>query len=125
MLTVTKRFRFEAAHHLPLYDGPCHNVHGHSYVLDVTVTGKVRKSGTETGMIADFSVIKKLVKDTILNDLDHSDLNKVYENPTAEVMVHDIFMRLVPVMNRKGLTVTSCRLWETDTSYAEYTSEVI
>ena len=54
MLTVTKHFGFEACHHLPYYEGACHNVHGHSYKLDVTVGGQIIKDGPKQGMIIDF-----------------------------------------------------------------------
>ncbi|MBR6908475.1 6-carboxytetrahydropterin synthase, partial [bacterium] len=58
MLTVTKIFKFEAAHWLPFYDGACHNLHGHSYKLEVTVTGEVKENvkNPQCGMIIDFSV---------------------------------------------------------------------
>ena len=39
IIRVTKEFRFEMAHALWNYDGPCSNVHGHSYILYVTFQG--------------------------------------------------------------------------------------
>ena len=64
MTTVTKLFEFEACHHLPHYDGACHNLHGHSYKLEVTVSGQVSKNENDPkcGMIIDF-------KDLITNIL--------------------------------------------------------
>ena len=56
MTTVTKIFKFEACHNLPHYEGACHNLHGHSYKLEVTVGGTVETStnNPKCGMIVDF-----------------------------------------------------------------------
>ena len=74
VIRITKEFQFEMAHALLGYDGPCKNIHGHSYKLDVTVKGNV-KAGTEDsdeGMVVDFGIIKKLVKELIVDEFDHS-----------------------------------------------------
>ena len=122
MITVTKQFMFEACHRLPHYDGACHNLHGHSYKLEVTVGGDITDSNSpKCGMIIDFKDLKKIVKDVAVDKYDHSYLNDFFPNPTAEIMVeqiaHDISNSL-PV----GVYLVSCKLWETATSYAEYNS---
>ena len=63
-IRVTKEFRFEAAHALKGYDGPCRNIHGHSYELSGTVTGTpvTDRQSTKQGMVVDFGDLKKLVK---------------------------------------------------------------
>ena len=73
MLSVTKIFRFEMAHALYGYAGKCKNIHGHSYVLHVTVTSSVNKQGylPAPGLIFDFKDLKKIVDDLILQKLDH------------------------------------------------------
>lgn len=73
-IRITKEFKFEMAHALLGYDGPCKNIHGHSYHLSVTLKGKPsEKSGvSETGMVADFSVLKKIVNAEIIEAFDHS-----------------------------------------------------
>lgn len=119
MLTVTKHFGFEACHHLPYYEGACHNVHGHSYKLDVTVGGQVIKDGPKQGMIIDFKDLKKIVKENVVDKLDHSDLNNIYANPTAELMVTDIAYSIMQKLP-KEVYLVSVKLWETEDSYAEY-----
>jgi len=114
MITVTKVFEFEAAHHLPNYDGKCSKIHGHSYKLEVEV-GRKNKSTYPT-MILDFSVLKKIVKEKIIDRLDHSYLNDIFEYPTAEAMVNWIRTELA----HTELFVERIRLWETSTSYAEW-----
>ena len=119
MLTVTKHFGFEACHHLPYYEGACHNVHGHSYKLDVTVEGQIIKDGPKQGMIIDFKDLKKIVKENVVDKLDHSDLNEFYANPTAELMVTDIAYSIMQKLP-KEVYLVSVKLWETEDSYAEY-----
>lgn len=123
MLTVTKRFTFEACHHLPYYEGACHRLHGHSYKLNVTVTGDriTDKDNPKCGMIIDFKDLKKIVNKEVVDRYDHTDLNTFFENPTAENMVvamaHDIEHNLP-----EGVKLVSVKLWETEDSYAEYTA---
>ena len=66
-IRVTKEFRFEAAHALKGYDGPCKNVHGHSYELSVTVIGIpiADRQSTKLGMVMDFGDLKKIIKKQI------------------------------------------------------------
>ena len=73
MLSVTKIFRFEMAHALYGYAGKCKNIHGHSYVLHVTVTSSVNQQGylPAPGLIFDFKDLKKIVDDLILQKLEH------------------------------------------------------
>lgn len=122
MLTVTKRFHFEACHHLPHYEGACHNLHGHSYKLEVTVGGYVitDKKNSKCGMIVDFKDLKDIVYKEVVSRYDHSNLNDWFENPTAEIMVRDIAKTISKNLPR-NCHLVSCRLWETEDSYAEYT----
>lgn len=121
MLSVTKIFEFEACHHLPNYDGACKNLHGHSYKLEVTVGGLINRdeSSPKCGMIIDFKDLKALVDEVAVNKYDHTNLNQFFDCPTAENMVntiaHDIIRELPD-----DLTLISCKLWETSTSYAEW-----
>lgn len=121
MVTVTKQFMFEASHKLPYYEGACHNLHGHSYKLEVTVIGDIIKdtNHAKRGMIIDFKDLKDIVKKVAVDKYDHSYLNVFFENPTAEIMVHKIAMDIMKELP-KGVTLVSCKLWETTTSYAEY-----
>ncbi|MGZ4116332.1 MAG: 6-pyruvoyl trahydropterin synthase family protein, partial [Bacteroidia bacterium] len=61
-IRVTKEFKFEMAHALLGHDGPCKNIHGHSYQLSVTLKGKPINdpSNPKTGMVVDFIDLKKL-----------------------------------------------------------------
>lgn len=118
----TKEFEFEAAHHLLNYEGACARVHGHSYKLQVTVSGEVYTSGllqATDHMVLDFKELKKIVEDKIIRTHDHADLNELYPNPTAEVMVVKMYGEILESLPR-DVRLESVKLWETSTSFAEY-----
>ncbi len=118
--SVTKLFEFEAAHHLPNYDGACKNLHGHTYKMEVEVA-RLGGRDKDSGMIIDFKNLKATVNELIINRFDHSNLNDFFELPTAEVMVEWVFDELKRYYDahKKGVIMKRVRLWETSTSYAE------
>jgi 6-pyruvoyltetrahydropterin/6-carboxytetrahydropterin synthase len=71
---VTKKFTFDMAHALFGYDGPCKNIHGHTYHLSVTLIGSPTQDTDDVklGMVIDFSDLKKIIKDAILEKFDHA-----------------------------------------------------
>lgn len=123
MLTITKRFKFEASHFLPNHEGKCGRFHGHSYKLYVTVTGRIHNKGSNAGMIMDFSELKDIVNEYVINPFDHSDLNDFFNNPTAELIVDYIGKLLFTILKEKDIALVSVKLWETEDSYAEYKPE--
>ena len=126
MVYITRRFKFDAAHHLPYYDGKCHNIHGHTYHLDVTIGGvPIREpSNPKCGMVMDFHDLNTLVKSLVIDKYDHQDLNQFFGNPTAEVMVQEIAKTIgtnLPHDNgAEDIFLQSVKLWETEDSYAEW-----
>lgn len=90
-----RRFTFDAAHYLPGYEGPCKNLHGHTWTLDV---GIGRKLGEDEKFIIDFSTLKKLVQDKIIDTLDHQCINQIDElehiYPSCENLARWIAMTL-------------------------------
>jgi 6-pyruvoyltetrahydropterin/6-carboxytetrahydropterin synthase len=140
-IRVTKSFTFEMAHALWNYDGPCRNIHGHSYQLFVTVSGQPNLdiNNTKLGMVIDFSDLKKIVNQCVVDFFDHSvvissrasqpDIERVEQmfekfyvvdyQPTCENLVIDMVDR---IRARLPLHVSlfSLRLVETATSYAEW-----
>lgn len=117
MITVTKVFEFEASHYLPEYEGPCQNLHGHSYKLEVEVSGPPLEKGSYPSMVCDFKDLKTVVTQRILRVFDHNHLNKFFDLPTAENMVEWIVKELRSIFDNCLVRV---RLWETSSSYAEW-----
>jgi len=114
-ISITKQFRFEAGHSLPNHDGKCRNNHGHSYLLEVTITGPIIQDGAKEGMVMDFVDISKFVDTEIISQWDHQFLNDILPfTTTAENLANEVFKRL-----KNHIPVTKVRLWETSKSYVE------
>jgi 6-pyruvoyltetrahydropterin/6-carboxytetrahydropterin synthase len=118
-LVVGKIFKFDAAHRLPNYDGPCSRYHGHEYKLEVQVK---RRVDTKTNMVMDFSKLKDKVKESVINRFDHYSLNAFFKNPTAESMIKSIWEILMFESQIKGLH--QLILWETSDSYCKITDKM-
>ena len=73
-LRVSRKFTFEMAHALWNYDGPCRNIHGHSYQLFVTLSGEAStdQESPKLGMVMDFTDLKKIVRKSVVEVFDHS-----------------------------------------------------
>lgn len=89
-------------------------MHGHSYRLEVSVRGPIRTEGPARGMIEDFDEIRRIVRETAIDVLDHTTLNDFIENPTAEHIVMWIWKRLGGALAGLDELV----LWETANSCA-------
>jgi 6-pyruvoyltetrahydropterin/6-carboxytetrahydropterin synthase len=140
---VTKQFTFDMAHALYGHDGPCKNIHGHTYRLHVTVLGTVMQNEkAKNGMVMDFVDMKSMVKEVILKDFDHAlvlNRNAPYANlvslqndferiillpfqPTCENLLIEFKNRLCHFFN-SHLQLVAIKLEETPTSYAEWRRE--
>ena len=113
---VIRTFRFDAAHRLPNVPAGhrCANLHGHSYRVDVHVSGPVDE---RTGWVMDFGRIKQLVE-PVLAQVDHRCLNDVpgLPNSTSEMIAKFLFDRIA--RDLPGLSAVV--VWESDTSRAVY-----
>ena len=111
--SIRKTFTFDAAHKLEWHTGKCRNLHGHTYRLEVVVAGELDAHG----VVVDFDDVRTCVAEAVLEDYDHSYLNELIENPTAEMLCEDIARRL----RAHGLCPSEITLWETPTSSATIT----
>lgn len=128
LLTISKKFRFEAAHVLPWHDGKCSRLHGHSYVLEVSIRGPIKPDNPEdpqSGMVMDFARLGSLVKTTVETKLDHHSLNDLMHNPTAENLVDYLVTLWVGPLHAEGVKLMRVRLYETETSWAEWNRMVL
>jgi 6-pyruvoyltetrahydropterin/6-carboxytetrahydropterin synthase len=89
-MLVTKAFTFDAAHALTKYYGKCENMHGHMYRLEVTVDGPIQ----DNGMVLDFVLLNRIVKREVISKLDHTTLNSLFDNPSAELIAIWIWEQL-------------------------------
>lgn len=139
VLRITKEFRFEGAHALSGYDGKCRNIHGHSYLLYITVKGKVLMgtNSPKEGMVVDFKELKTVVNNNIIDKFDHAlilrhdtplaqELAASYPNvievdfqPSTENLIchfADILRDKLP----QGAELFSIKMYETAGSFAEW-----
>lgn len=110
-MIITKEFLFNAAHKLDNYKGDCAKLHGHTYKLQIAVSGKVDKNG----FVIDFKELKKIAEEKAVKELDHAYLNKFIKNPTAENISVWIWNRLSPYLD-----LYEIKLWETPSSFVTY-----
>lgn len=143
-IRLTKEFQFDMAHALSNYDGKCKNIHGHTYKLFVTVIGEPINdvNNPKNGMVMDFGDLKKIVKKHIYDTHDHHvavfanskhgeikfedyDIELIQRKnyqPTCENMV----LEFVDILKRElpdYVKLHSVRLYETPTSFAEWSAE--
>lgn len=133
MYSVTKRIEFCYGHRLLDYDGVCRHPHGHNALVEIEV-GTAQLDGRD--MVCDFGDIKRVVKGWIDQELDHKMLLRrddplvtalqalgepvflLDSNPTVECIARLIFEYAV----QQGFPVVRVRVWETPSSFAEYSS---
>ncbi len=142
IVRITKEFRFEGAHALKNYDGKCKHIHGHSYIMYVTIKGEPiqDKESPKNGMLIDFTDLKSIVNNHIINKFDHSlvlrddsplaeEIAQAYQNviifdfqPTCENIV-SYFAQIIKEHLPQNLELHSIKLYETATSYVEWFAE--
>lgn len=97
-MELFKIFQIEAAHWLPNVpaEHKCRRLHGHSFRIEVHVSGEV---GEESGWVMDFADLKRAFQ-PLFDRLDHRCLNDIeeLENPTSENLARWIWVRLEPVL---------------------------
>lgn len=98
---------FDAAHRLPGYQGKCANLHGHTYRAEVVIEGQVGPQG----FVMDFYHLKRILG-SALQDLDHSNLNDLLPNPTAELIAEWLCQRLKKDLEGTSVRLVSLKLWE-------------
>ena len=125
MYTLKVEGAFEAAHRVAGYPGKCDRLHGHNWVVEATVKGTELD---ELGMLVDFKVIKKALKNT-LERFDHRYLNELAPfkeglNPTAENLSRIIFEELEESeVFRRDSQLAAVTVFESPKSSVTYTKD--
>ncbi|WP_410985060.1 6-pyruvoyl trahydropterin synthase family protein [Bacillus cereus] len=140
-VTICKVFSFDSAHQLLNHKGKCANIHGHTYKLEIKLKALPIASDnpSEEGFVIDFSDLKKIVKDQIIDKMDHAFLAQGNE-PTYEAIkssgtkvyhlgfrstVENLATYICWSLKKSGLPMYSVRLWETPTGWAEVLADDI
>ncbi|HIE91078.1 MAG: 6-carboxytetrahydropterin synthase QueD [Methylophilaceae bacterium] len=146
-MEITTRLEFDSGHRIPNHKSQCRNLHGHRYVIEITLGGDIIKDeqASEGGMVMDFSDVKRIARESIVDVWDHAFI--VYKNdqvvldflntipdhktvvfetvPTAENMVAEAFRILKDQYQdvySNHLTLSRVRLYETPNSWADATT---
>lgn len=134
MVYLTRVEHFNAAHRLfnehwsaernAEVFGKCANAnwHGHNYELHVTIKGE---PSTETGFIFNAKTLGELIRDVIIEQVDHRNLNVDVEFmkgkfTSAENVAIGIWNELQPHIEKAGAQLHAIKLFETPRIYVEY-----
>ncbi|MFM7388552.1 MAG: 6-pyruvoyl trahydropterin synthase family protein [Bacteroidota bacterium] len=134
-MKIVRRATFNAAHRLYRKDwsnekndavfGLCNNVnfHGHNYVLEVGIEGKI---DPETGYVIDVKILKDIISSQVTDRYDHKNLNmdcpEFFDlNPTVENIAMVCYNNLLPHLVAYGKL--SIKLYETEKNWVEYAGE--
>ena len=145
-MQITTRLEFDAGHRIPNHKSQCRNLHGHRYALEITLSGDIimQKEVSEDGMVMDFSDVKKIARESVVDVWDHAFLvfkgdqvvldflNSLLNHktvifptvPTAENMAAEAFKILKnQYQDTYGnhLKLERVRLYETPNSWADAT----
>lgn len=137
MFTLQTSASFDSAHFLKGYEGKCSNIHGHRWVVEVTVGAEeVAEEGQIRGMVVDFKILKEDLN-RLADELDHSlvveegslkettkkalleEEFRIVElpfRPTAENLAEYFFDE----MEEKGYQVVLVKVYETPNNCAGY-----
>ncbi|MGB4466941.1 MAG: 6-carboxytetrahydropterin synthase QueD [Azovibrio sp.] len=143
-MLITRRLEFDAGHRIPDHKSQCRNLHGHRYLIEITLAGEVIETAGDSsnGMIMDFSDIKSIAKAELVDQWDHAFLVyagdqsvvdflatlpghktvKLDRIPTAENLAQIAFDRLRPAYQNcygKQLRLQKIRLYETPNCWAD------
>ena len=134
---VTRRERFNAAHRMFRPDwsddknlevfGKCSNPlwHGHNYVLFVTVKGEL---DPETGYVTDLSGLSQIIKNEIVEKLDHKNINLEVDFMKGKIVSSEnlaigIWNVLEAKIKQLGINLHCIRIEETENNFVEYYGE--
>jgi 6-pyruvoyltetrahydropterin/6-carboxytetrahydropterin synthase len=148
MITITRKLEFDAGHRIPDHKSQCRNLHGHRYTLEITLVGAVieEEGSSDNGMIMDFSDVKALAKEHLVDIWDHAFLVYAKDNavrsflatipdhktvviekiPTVENLASTAFDTLRTVYQDRygtGLRLQKLVLHETPNCWAEITAD--
>jgi 6-pyruvoyltetrahydropterin/6-carboxytetrahydropterin synthase len=88
MITITRKLEFDAGHRIPDHKSQCRNLHGHRYVLEITLVGNVieQEGSSDNGMIMDFSDVKAIAHQHLVDVWDHAFLVYAKDTPVRDFL---------------------------------------
>lgn len=73
-MQITRRLEFDAGHRIPNHNSQCKHLHGHRYAIEITLSGDIiaTEGVSEQGMVMDFSDVKRIAKEQVVDAWDHA-----------------------------------------------------
>jgi len=120
MFTLFIKDSFSAAHRLEEYQGKCETLHGHNFMVEVSVAGETLNT---TGMLIDFTILKEHLRE-VLKTLDHSYINEIpffrERAASSEYIAMYIFQLLRTRINERSVILQEVKVWESESACASY-----
>ena len=120
MYEVTIKKSFSAAHLLKEIGGKCEELHGHNFLVEVSV---VSESLNSEGLLIDFRVVKRWTEE-VLEQLDHKYLNEIEYfkkiNPSSEQLARFLYDSIREKSRQTNVTLSRVTVWESDNSRVSY-----
>ena len=87
-MLITRRLEFDAGHRIPDHKSQCRHLHGHRYVIEITLVGDIISldSDASNGMVMDFSEVKALAKEHLVDGWDHAFLAYLGDTPVVQFL---------------------------------------
>lgn len=120
MFEVSIKTHFAAAHWLRNYKGKCENLHGHNWVVEVTVCCEELN---DIGLVMDFSELKQITQ-SVLSQFDHKCLNDIPPfdtiNTSSENMARFLYHEIGSKLKNHAAHIRKVSVWESDRAWASY-----
>lgn len=136
MRLCTRKLEFDSAHRVMRHESKCRHLHGHRYVVELTVAAKELD---DLGRVIDFSCIKNVVGAWIDEHWDHGTLLNYADtellalckkndwkwygfdcNPTAENIAAELFYKADTLLEEYGVQVHHVRVYETPNCWSDF-----
>jgi 6-pyruvoyltetrahydropterin/6-carboxytetrahydropterin synthase len=117
---VTIKQSFSAAHMLNEIGGRCEKLHGHNFVVEISICSNVL---SVEGILIDFRILKQWT-DEILKEFDHKYLNDISyfkdTSPSSENVARYIYDRISEKVKESNLDVSRVTVWESADARVSY-----
>ena len=115
--SITKKLVFDSAHYITDHEGKCKNLHGGRYDIEISIKDRIDPM---TGFVIDYSLIKNITKNLVINKFDHKTLNftcpELSWRSSTEflaIVIWEILIEYLPNLKK-------IKIYETETSYCEF-----
>ena len=115
--SITRKLVFDSAHFITDHEGKCKNLHGGRYDIEISIKDRIDPM---TGFVIDYSLIKNITKNLVINKFDHKTLNLTcpelsWRSSTEflAIVIWEILIEYLPNLKK-------IKIYETETSYCEF-----